>query len=61
MPRERKPHCPRCRHRGYWQSTAVDGRPAFTCDSCGYHWTSGHSGGVYVGHAMGTKEAPDAR
>lgn len=33
--------CPSCGHRGVIMSSAFDGRPSYTCDNCGNHWTDG--------------------
>lgn len=54
----RRPTCPRCKHPGFRQSTAHDGRPKFTCDSCGNEWTNGKDGGEYVQWRMGYLHAP---
>jgi len=40
--------CPRCKHPEYKVGKASDGRPRFTCTSCGDSWTSGHSGGKFL-------------
>ncbi len=38
--------CPRCLTGGYrLDEPAFDGRPSFTCDSCGNYWTEGKDGG----------------
>lgn len=47
-PRPHKPVCPRCKHAGYTQDVAFDGRPRFTCGGCQHTWTAGHSGGEWT-------------
>jgi transposase-like protein len=47
-----KPACPKCRGKGYTTSRAVDGRPKFTCTSCGHIWTAGTRGGVWAGGGL---------
>ena len=42
-----KPCCPRCKHKGYKQGAAPDGRPSFTCTACSHYWTCGHDGGIF--------------
>lgn len=52
MRERREDRCPRCKHRGFKAGAApADGRPEFTCTSCGYSWTCGKDGGGFMSHA----------